>query len=150
MNPSVLGSELGSAQVGARVYEVGVRSFISLPKATARTRPRPPLAAPPAAPAEFSAPVPPLMATRLALQVGGGLGGAAVLASLAWHQHKIVSAATLPSGPPVYLATRRALVGPRATATWSSTSRFVVEEVEPLSPERRHAGTDTLVRMRRR
>jgi len=90
------------------------------------------------------------MATRLALQVGGGLGGAAVLASLAWHQHKIVSAATLPAGPPVYLATRRALVGPRATATWSSTSRFVVEEVEPLSPERRHAGTDTLVRMRRR
>ena len=90
------------------------------------------------------------MATRLALQVGGGLGGAAVLASLAWHQHKFVSAATLPSGPPVYLATRRSLVGPRATATWSSTSRFVVEEVEPLSPERRHAGTDTLVRMRMR
>ena len=88
------------------------------------------------------------MATRLALQVGGGLGGAAVLASLAWHQHKFVSAATLPAGPPVYLATRRSLVGPRATATWSQYWR--VEEVEPLSPERRRAGTDTLVRMRRR
>ena len=90
------------------------------------------------------------MATRLALQVGGGLGGAAVLASLAWHQHNFQAQSTLPAGPPVYLATRRALVGPRATATWCSTSRFVVEEVEPLSPERRHAGTDTLVRMRRR
>ena len=102
---------------------------------------------------EFSAAVSPHMATRLALQVGGGLGGAAVLASLAWHQHKTVQAqSTLRpnSGPPVYLATRRALLAPRATATWSSTSRFVVEEVEPLSAERRHAGTDTLVRMRRR
>ena len=89
------------------------------------------------------------MATRLALQVGGGLGGAAVLASLAWHQHKTVQAqSTLPAGPAVYLATRRALVGPRATATWSQYWR--VEEVEPLSPERRRAGTDTLVRMRRR
>ena len=89
------------------------------------------------------------MATRLALQVGGGLGGAAVLASLAWHQQKSVQADAA-CGPPVYLATRRSLLGPRATATWSSTSRFVVEEVEPLSAERRHAGTDTLVRMRRR
>jgi hypothetical protein len=88
------------------------------------------------------------MATRLALQVGGGLGGAAVLASLAWHQHNVQAQSTLPAGPPVYLATRRALVGPRATATWSAYWR--VEEVEPLSPERRRAGTDTLVRMRRR
>ena len=99
---------------------------------------------------EFAAAVSPHMATRLALQVGGGLGGAAVLASLAWHQHNVQAQSTLPAGPPVYLATRRALLAPRATATWSSTSRFVVEEVESLSPERRHAGTDTLVRMRRR
>ena len=90
------------------------------------------------------------MATRLALQVGGGPRGAAVLASIAWHQHNVQAQSTLPAGPPVYLATRRALLAPRATATWSSTSRFVVEEVESLSPERRHAGTDTLVRMRRR